>query len=80
MEQEPQIAEKKYSSALLYTVFAICFAGGVFGGITSTLMSSYLPAAVKDLLGHSSLSTTQIYTHVSVDRLKKVYQKAHPKG
>jgi integrase/recombinase XerC len=35
--------------------------------------------AVKDLLGHSSLSTTQVYTHVSVDRLKDVYKKAHPK-
>lgn len=36
--------------------------------------------AVRELLGHESLSTTQIYTHVSVDRLKKVYAQAHPKG
>ena len=34
--------------------------------------------AVKDLLGHSSLSSTQIYTHVSIEKLKKDYNQAHP--
>lgn len=36
--------------------------------------------AVKEILGHESLSTTQIYTHVSVERLKSAYKKSHPKS
>jgi integrase/recombinase XerC len=36
--------------------------------------------AVKDLLGHSSLAATQVYTHNSIEKLKKAFDLAHPKA
>ena len=36
--------------------------------------------AVKELLGHSSLAATQVYTHNTIEKLKDVYKKAHPKA
>lgn len=37
-------------------------------------------SAIKDLLGHSSLAATQIYTHNNIEKLKEQYRKAHPKS
>ena len=36
--------------------------------------------AVKELLGHSSLAATQVYTHNTIEKLKDVYKKAHPRA
>ncbi len=36
--------------------------------------------AIKDLLGHSSLAATQVYTHNNIEQLKEIYKKSHPKS
>jgi integrase/recombinase XerC len=47
---------------------------------THVLESSRNLRAVQELLGHASLSTTQIYTHLDFQHLAKVYDKAHPRA
>lgn len=54
MENILVIKTETRAAGYLYYLFAICFAGGVFGGATATLMSAYLPVAVKDLLGDTT--------------------------
>lgn len=36
--------------------------------------------AIKEILGHTSLAATQVYTHNSIEKLKLIYQQAHPRA
>lgn len=47
---------------------------------TSMLNNQAELGAVKELLGHSSLTTTEVYTHTTFEELKKVYEQAHPRA
>lgn len=47
---------------------------------TNMLNNNATLGAVKELLGHESLSTTEIYTHTTFEELKKVYEQAHPRA
>ncbi|MBQ9200825.1 MAG: tyrosine-type recombinase/integrase [Bacteroidales bacterium] len=47
---------------------------------TSMLNNGAELGAVKELLGHASLSATEVYTHTTFEELKKVYKQAHPRG
>ncbi|MGL4852782.1 MAG: tyrosine-type recombinase/integrase [Phocaeicola sp.] len=63
------VALKKRSPHVLRHTFA-----------TSMLNNQATLSAVKELLGHQSLSATEIYTHTTFEELKKVYEQAHPRA
>jgi len=47
---------------------------------TEMLNSGAQINAIKEILGHSSLAATQVYTHNTIDKLKNIYKQAHPKA
>lgn len=63
------VTQKKRSPHVLRHTFA-----------TTMLNNEAELSAVKELLGHSSLATTEVYTHTTFEELKKVYKQAHPRA
>jgi MFS family permease len=59
METSSMIISEKQNSAYLYLLFAVCFAGGLFGGISSTLMPAYLPIVIADLVAGATQQKTE---------------------
>lgn len=93
--EEPALFVNKFGNPLsdrsLRRLFAILVRAAGFGGKATphTMRHSFAThlldagadlRSVQEMLGHASLSTTQIYTHVSIERLKDVYKKAHPRA
>ena len=70
IEIDSAFLNAKSSSNTYYLIF----------GSDLGLCGAYNMNAIKELLGHSSLAATQVYTHNSIGRLKKIYESAHPRA
>ena len=82
----PQYDHDKMVAKTKENPFWIHFgAGNLFRAFHARALEDMLNAgadlmSVKELLGHSSINTTSIYTHVTNEQIKKVYEFAHPRS